>query len=371
MKKKTVLVVCGGRSTEHEVSLLSAKNVIGALAGGRYETVIAVIDREGVWYKVSRQEFETLLSGGALERGKRRFEEVVCAPNEGRGMRLLSASSGKTVARIDVVFPVTHGRYGEDGSLQGLLEMMRVPYVGPGVCASAVCMDKEMTKRLLKEAGVETTPFRMLHRSDAQKNSFREYKKLFGLPFFVKPARSGSSVGVHRVCNEREFFSAVRDVFLYDDKALVEEMIVGREIECSVVGDGDDVRVSAPGEIVVLNGYKFYSYASKYTDEAGASLFVPAKLPQSLKKKVREVADRAYRALGCEGMARADFFVTMRGRVYVNELNTLPGFTDKSMFPKLWECERIKGAQLVQGLVRDALRRGGEREKMRNRYEEK
>ena len=371
-KKKTVLVICGGRSTEHSVSLLSAKNVLAAIGEKKYQRMIVVIDLEGVWRWVTMQEFEGILEMGVLENGRKRFAEVVCAPNtDGRGMRLLDGFSGKALSRAEVVFPVMHGRNGEDGTLQGMLEMMRVPYVGPGVFASAACMDKEMTKRLLKEAGVETTPFRVLHRRDAQKNSFREYKKLFGLPFFIKPARAGSSVGVHRVCNEREFFLAIREAFLYDDKIIVEEMIVGREIECSVLGDGSGVRVSVPGEVVVLNGYKFYSYASKYADEAGASLYIPAKLSQSVEKRVRQIAERAYRALGCEGMARADFFVTMRGRVYVNELNTLPGFTDKSMFPKLWECERIKTAQLAQGLIRDALQRGNDREKMRNRYEEK
>lgn len=369
MNIKTILVVCGGRSTEHSVSLLSARNVLLAMSGKKYDVRIAVIDRNGGWFLFTKEEFEEVLEKGELDKGKNKFVEVVCAPNEGKGMRMIDAVTGRVLARIDVVFPVLHGRFGEDGSIQGLFEMMDVAYVGPGVLSSALGMDKEMAKRVLKESHIETSSYGVIRRGDSQKNAFREYKKRFGLPFFVKPARCGSSVGVRKICTEREFFSAVRTAFLYDDKILVEEMVVGREIECAVMGGVNEARVSVPGEVLVGSGYKFYSYEAKYLDESGAEIVMPAKLAPSVKKRVREIALATYRALECEGMARVDLFVTMRGRVYVNEINTIPGFTNMSMYPKLWEQEGIIGSRLIDMLLREALQRKKQKDSIRTRYE--
>jgi D-alanine-D-alanine ligase len=328
-----------------------------------------VIDRNGGWFLVSRKEFEEIGHKGVLEKGKKKYTEVVCAPSEGKGMRVLDTTTGNVLARVDVIFPVLHGKYGEDGSIQGMFEMMDTAYVGCGVLASALGMDKEMTKKILESADIETAPFGVLHKGDAHKDSFREYKKMFGVPFFVKPARAGSSVGVRKVCNEREFFSAVREAFLYDDKILVEEMIVGREIECAVLGRTDTPRASALGEVVVGNGHKFYSYTAKYLDDNGAEIVVPTKIAPSIAKRVREIALRAYRVLECEGLTRVDFFVTMRGRVYVNEVNTIPGFTDISMYPKLWEYEGMRGPRLVEELLRLALQSKKQKDLLRTRYE--
>lgn len=369
MNKKTVLVVCGGRSTEHSVSLLSARNVLSAISGKKYDVRIVVIDGGGGWFLVSRKEFDTLAQKGKLQSGKKKYTEVVCAPSEGKGMRIVDVMTGKVLARADVVFPVLHGKYGEDGSIQGMFEMMGTAYVGCGVLASALGMDKEMTKKILESADIETAPFGVMRKGDAHKDSFREYKKMFGVPFFVKPARAGSSVGVRKVCNEREFFSAVRSAFLYDDKILIEEMIVGREIECAVLGRTESARASVVGEVVVGDGHKFYSYEAKYLDESGAEIAVPAKIAPSVAKRIREIALRVYRELECEGMTRVDFFVTLRGRVYVNEVNTIPGFTDISMYPKLWAHEGMKGTRLAEELLRLALHSKKQKDLLCVRYE--
>lgn len=370
MTKKTVLVICGGRSTEHSVSLLSARNVLSAIPEKKYNVRIVVIDRLGGWFLVSRKEFDAIVQVGELLKGKKKYIEVVCTPSEGKGMRVLDMTTGKILARVDVVFPVLHGKYGEDGSIQGMFEMMDVAYVGCGVLSSALGMDKEMTKKILKEGNIETVSFGVLRKGDAQKNSFREYKKMFGVPFFIKPAREGSSVGVRKICNEREFFGAVREAFLYDDKILIEEMIVGREIECAVKGLLGAPRVSVPGEVIVQNGHTFYSYEAKYLDENGAEILIPAKIAPSVEKRIRDISIRVYQLLGCEGMARVDFFVTLRGRVYVNEVNTIPGFTDISMYPKLWAQEGIKGPRLVEGLLHMAFQTKKQKDLLRTRYEQ-
>lgn len=369
MNKKRVLLVCGGRSTEHSVSLLSAKNVLSAMSEKKYNVRIVVIDRNGGWFLVSQKEFDEVIQKGTLDKGKKKYVEVACGVNEGKGMRVIDVTTGKIITRADVVFPILHGKYGEDGTIQGMFEMMNIAYVGCGVSSSVLGMDKEMTKKILESADIETVPFGVLRKGEAHKNSFREYKKLFGVPFFVKPARAGSSVGVHKVCNEREFFTAVREAFLYDDKILVEEMIVGREIECAVLGRAEGVRASAVGEVVVGGGHKFYSYTAKYLDEKGAEIVVPAKIAPSIVKRIREIALRVYRALECEGMTRVDFFVTLRGRVYVNEVNTIPGFTDISMYPKLWAYEGVQGSRLVEELLRLALQSKKQKNLLCLRYE--
>lgn len=369
MNKKTILVICGGRSTEHSISLLSAKNVLDSVPEKKYKTVIIVINDTGQWFLLSRSEFDTVLKKTKLEKGSKKYTEVTCAPNKGKGMRVLETISGKILAQIDIVFPILHGKYGEDGSIQGLFEMMDVAYIGCGVLSSSLAMDKEIAKRIFRESKIETASSAILHKGDSQKNLFRDYKKTFGLPFFVKPASCGSSVGVHKICTEREFFSAVREAFFYDNKVLIEEMIVGREIECAVMGHYANVNVSTPGEILIENGNKFYSYEAKYLDEGGAEILLPAKLAPSVSKRIRDISLRTYQALGCEGLARVDFFVTMRGRIYVNEVNTLPGFTNMSMYPKLWEQEGITRARLVDKLIRLALQNKKQRDSIRTRYE--
>lgn len=370
MNKKQVLLLCGGRSTEHAVSLKSAKNVYEVISQSKYDVSISVIDEGGLWFVLTEREFLDIVEKGKLSSGKRKYTECVCAPGMGSDMRLIERATGKVLKKIDVVFPVLHGKFGEDGTLQGMLEMMGVAYVGSGVLGSALGMDKAMAKQVLSATGIEVAPWRVVQKGDPQKNIFRECKKEFGLPLFVKPSRAGSSVGVSKVCNEREFCSAMRTAFLYDDMVLVEEMIVGREIECAVMGNTFHPEVSGVGEIVVFGTHGFYSYEAKYIDSEGSRVEIPAKISPKVAMRVRELAVATYGALRCDGLARVDFFVTLRGKVYVNEVNTLPGFTDISMYPKLWEQEYMRGGKLVDTLLRHALLRKKREDALRSRYEE-
>jgi D-alanine-D-alanine ligase len=261
-------------------------------------------------------------------------------------------SSGTPFGGIDVVFPVLHGPFGEDGTVQGLLKLANLPFVGAGVLGSAVGMDKDVMKRLLRDAEIPVGKFLVFQRGDTL--SYGKIKKQLGLPLFVKPANLGSSVGISKVSKKREFRAAIDEAFRYDNKVIIEEYIDGREIECSVLGN-DEPAASLPGEIVVR--HDFYSYDAKYIDDQGARLEIPAKLSRSVIRKIRKIAVRAYKALCCEGMARVDFFVQANGRVLVNEINTSPGFTKISMYPKMWEASGLSYPRLIDRLIRLALER--------------
>ena len=252
---------------------------------------------------------------------------------------------------MDVVFPVLHGPFGEDGSMQGLLKILNIPFVGPSVLGSAVGMDKDVMKKLLKEGGVLIGKFITLHKGE--KILFKDIKKTLGLPIFIKPANMGSSVGVSKVKNEKEWDSALLEAFKYDTKIVIEEMIYGREIECSVLGNADPI-ASLPGEIIA--NQDFYSYDAKYIDKGSVSV-IPAKLDEKTTKKVKELAVKTFKVLNCEGMGRVDFFVKKNGAVLVNEINTIPGFTDISMYPKLWEASGISLKNLLDQLIFLAIER--------------
>lgn len=366
MKKKIVLILCGGRTTEHEVSLMSAANVVAAMSG-KYIKKIIVIDKQGQWFLVSEAEFLEIAKKGSLKRGGRKYMQVALVPGDGQ-MGVVDLTSGKTLFRADIVFPVLHGAFWEDGTMQGLFEVMNVPYIGPGVLGSALAMDKEYAKRLFVQAGIPTAGYRVVRKGE-EVPEFSNIRKDLGCPVFVKPARSGSSVGVSRASDEKSFRAALREAFKYDDKILIEEMLVGREVECSVLGNEGGVEVSVPGEVVPAEEYGFYSYESKYIDENGAELIIPAKLGKAVTEKVRTMAAVAFEVLGCEGMARADFFVTMRGKVYVNELNTLPGFTNISMYPKLWEESGLSQGKLIDTLIRLGIERWKREQKKLVSYE--
>ena len=255
-------------------------------------------------------------------------------------------------------FPVLHGLPGEDGSVQGLAEVACVPLAGCGILGSAVALDKDIAKRLFNQAGLPTARAVTIRESTAP--SFAELEGELGLPFFVKPARQGSSVGVSKVHASQEFEAALAEGFRYDGKLLAEEFVRGREIECAVLEDADgSLFVSRPGEIVPAESHGFYSYAAKYIDENGALLNVPADLPPAVEEAVRETAARAFHALGCDGMARADFFVTADGSVLVNELNTIPGFTNISMYSKVMEASGVSYAEIIDRLVAHGLKRAG------------
>jgi D-alanine-D-alanine ligase len=349
-RKLRIAVLFGGRSAEHEVSVMSATNVLRALSPERYEAVPVFVTREGQW----------LLAGfDGTTPETPAFGTELCLIPGGRG-RMMAMPAGATpfeVTAIDVLFPVLHGLHGEDGAVQGLAEVARVPLVGCGILGSANALDKDIAKRLLKQANVPVA--RSVTIRAGATPEFSALKIALGLPIFVKPARQGSSVGVSKVTDRASYEAALAEGFRHDDKLLAEEFIDGREIEFSVLEDKDgDLFVSRPGEIVPAKSHGFYSYDAKYIDADGAALKVPTELPDGIEAELRDVAARAFRAVGCDAMARVDFFYTQEGRFYVNELNTIPGFTDISMYAKAMAASGVAYAEVIDRLVAHGLARG-------------
>jgi D-alanine-D-alanine ligase len=254
---------------------------------------------------------------------------------------------------VDVVFPILHGPFGEDGTIQGFLKLADIPFVGPGVLGSAVGMDKDAMKRLLRDAGIPIGKF-ITVKSHEQAPSFAEIETVLGKPFFIKPANMGSSVGISKVNDEAHYGSAIKDAFQYDIKIIIEEFIPGREIECAVLGN-EEPAASVPGEIIP--SHEFYSYDAKYLDENGAALEIPAKIDEKTKKRIQELAIKTFHALCCEGLSRVDFFLKEDGEIIVNEINTMPGFTRISMYPKMWEASGITYTELISRLIELAISR--------------
>jgi D-alanine-D-alanine ligase len=266
-------------------------------------------------------------------------------------------------SKIDVVFPVLHGPYGEDGSIQGLLKVLDVPFVGSGVLGSAIGMDKDVMKRLLRDAKIPVAKFITLNSQ--KEANFALLRRELKTPFFIKPANLGSSIGVHKIFNKKDFEKLIKNSFSYDKKILAEEFIKGREIECSILG-GQEPICSVPGEVIPHD--EFYSYNSKYVDENGAKLVIPANLPQKTTKKIQELALESFVILGCEHMARVDFFVTKKGKILVNEVNTIPGFTNISMYPKLFEVSGISQSLLIKKLIEFSIERYKKEKSLKTSY---
>ena len=344
--KLRVAVLFGGRSAEHEVSLLSARNVAAALAEAGHGVTLVGIGRSGRWYAAEEIATPAESEGTAAR-------QLAVVPGAGR-QALRLAGKGESLAAVDVVFPVLHGPFGEDGTMQGLLRCLDLPFVGPSVLGSAAAMDKDVAKRLLKAAGLPVAPGVTLRRNAPL--HFATLCKELRPPFFVKPANLGSSVGVTRAGTDEEFRDALALAFRYDPKVLVEEEVKGREIECAVLGDGE-MKASLPGEILPAASHGFYTYDAKYTDPEGAGLRAPVELPAETTRQVQEMAVAAAQALDCEGMARVDFFLKDDGGLLVNEINTIPGFTAISMYPKLWDASGLPPAVLVDRLLTHALAR--------------
>jgi D-alanine-D-alanine ligase len=343
-----VVVLYGGRSVEREVSRVSARTIVHALDRSKYEVVPLAVDETGRF--LSAPDSARLLAGGPVPERFRRAEPA------GEALVPLEISPG----RADVVFPIIHGTTGEDGTLQGFLDFLGIPYVGAGVTGSAVGMDKAVFKALVASAGIPT-PRSVVVRSSERGARAREVVSDLPLPLFVKPATGGSSVGVHKVKRLEELDAAIEDALRYDDRVLVEEGIDARELECAVLGD-DEPRASVPGEIVP--GHEFYDYDDKYRDDK-AQLLIPAPVPDSVAQEVRRLAVDAFRLCGISGMARVDFFLERgSGRVLVNELNTLPGFTSSSMYPKLWEASGLPLPALLDELIRLAIARKEKRARL-------
>jgi D-alanine-D-alanine ligase len=353
-KRIRVGVVFGGRSAEHEVSLQSAKNVLEALDREKYEPVLIGIDREGRWH-LDEQTRALFDSARPLPSLSADSPQEVALVARGERSRLMDISGNRDLGRLDVVFPVLHGPYGEDGSVQGLCRLADIPCVGAGILGSAVGMDKDVMKRLLRDAGIPTAKFLVLARGRAVP-MFAAVSAPLGVPMFVKPANLGSSVGVAKAETAEEYERAVAHAFQYDTKVLLEESVAGREIECSVLGNQDPI-ASVPGEIVTGGSHSFYDYDAKYLDENGAALHIPAALDAAVTERVRALAVRAFTVLCCNGMARVDMFLRRSGEVLVNEINTIPGFTRISMYPKLWEASGVSARELVDRLIALAVER--------------
>ncbi len=356
--KLRVALLFGGQSAEHEISILSARNVLAALDPQRFEPLLIGIDKRGRWLL---QDAERLLAS-ARDPRLVRIEEGEPVTRD----LLVSRAAADPAARIDVIFPILHGTMGEDGTVQGLFELAGIPYVGAGVLGSAIGMDKDVSKRLLREAGIPVADFRTLHRARFEADPAGALAALasLGLPVFTKPANAGSSIGVRRVTERGTLEAAVRHAFEFDDKVLVEAAVTGREIELAVLG-GSPPAVSIAGEIVVRHRDGFYSYDAKYLDDSGARLELPAQLSPAELARAQALAGRTFEVLECEGMARVDLFLQADGALLVNEINTIPGFTAISMYPKLWELSGIAPRALVTRLIDLALKRARDRAALR------
>ena len=348
--KIRVAIVFGGQSTEHEISILSARNILAALDRARFEPLLIGIDKCGRWLT---QDPQRLLASAQDPR------LVHIADGSPASLALAPFTAQK---QPDVIFPVLHGTLGEDGAMQGLFEVAGIPYVGAGVLGSAIGMDKDVAKRLLREAGIAVANFRTLHRAAFEADAAGACAGLapLGLPVFVKPANAGSSVGIRKVREAAALAAAIREAFAFDRKVIVEAALTARELELAVLG-GEPPTVSGAGEIVVRHPDGFYSYDAKYLDAQGARLDVPAAISQRQLQQAQELALRTFAVLECEGMARVDLFLEPGGRLLVNEINTIPGFTAISMYPRLWAHSGVSSAELVSRLIELALRRARER----------
>jgi D-alanine-D-alanine ligase len=352
MKKKLrVALVFGGKSAEHEISLISARNIFEAMDKQKYQIVSIGIDKQGRWFL---DEEQRLLRDRSAKQVQSRDGNTIAALPGPTSTPFIKPASREALSSVDVVFPVLHGPFGEDGTVQGLLKLAQLPFVGAGVLGSAVGMDKDVMKRLLRDAGIPIPKFLVFEQGGTKSIVLAPVRRALGMPLFVKPANLGSSVGISKVENDRQFGPAVKEAFSYDKKIIIEEFIEGREIECSVLGN-EQPMASLPGEIITR--HDFYSYQAKYIDEHGAKLVIPASLPKRIVRGVQELAVRSFKALCCEGMARVDFFLKRDGQVLVNEINTIPGFTKISMYPKLWEASGIAYPKLIDKLIDLALER--------------
>jgi D-alanine-D-alanine ligase len=351
MCARNLLILCGGRSAEHEVSLQSAINVVAAVDRHAFDLAVVGIDKDGAWRRLPAPEFVVNRDDPARTALAPGGQGVSLCCRDGRGW-LVPAAGGEPWP-VDVAFPVLHGTYGEDGTIQGLLAMMNIPCVGCDQTSSANCMDKAITKQVLTYAGIPVAEG-LIVTGGSGTVAAADVGRQLGWPVFVKPARLGSSVGVSKVKVPGDLGAALELAFRFDDKVLIERYMPGREVECAVLGNSSP-RAAVPGEVVPQ--HEFYSYEAKYLDENGARLEAPANLSPEVAEQVKATAIQAFLAMGCSGLARVDFFLMPDGRLVVNELNTIPGFTRISMYPRLWQLSGLTYPQLVSELIRLAEER--------------
>ncbi|TAM93172.1 MAG: D-alanine--D-alanine ligase [Chitinophagaceae bacterium] len=350
MKIKVALIF-GGKSAEHEVSLRSASNIFNAIDKEKFDVILLGIDKDGNWCfnsdylsdKINLAEDDYFL-----------HSKNVIIENIENNLTIIFKQSHKILGTFNVAFSIIHGTSGEDGTLQGFFKSKNIPFVGSDILGSAICMDKDVTKRLLRDWGIPVANFMTLHKFELNRISFEEAKERFGLPIFIKPCNAGSSVGVNKVYDAPSFVLALTEAFLYDNKILIEEAITGKEVECAILGN-ENPKASVVGEIILSE--TFYSYDAKYHDAKGAKIKIPAEIPDEILSNLRRTAINAFKATCCEGMARVDFFLRKDNTFVVNEINTLPGFTEISMYPKLWEYSGITYSDLISNLIELSLNR--------------
>jgi D-alanine-D-alanine ligase len=382
-KKLQVAVLFGGKSGEHEVSIVSAMSVYRALDKAKFDVTLIGIDKTGRWLapdqslllghaKNPRLIQLNAMAGTATLIPFESDHQIMPVASHEPGA-LAAATSQNINHKFDVILPILHGTFGEDGTMQGLLELANIPYVGSGVLGSALGMDKDVSRRLLAAAGIPVVKTKVLLRGDFQKNPQAWIQRMaeeFSYPHFVKPANAGSSVGVHKVKSFEGALAQYQDAFAYDVKVLVEQAIMARELEVSVLGNWEP-RASIVGEVIPT--HEFYSYEAKYIDENGAHLKIPAEdLTEAQKIQIQELAVQAFKTLECRGLARVDFFLDRQTKaIYLNEINTIPGFTSISMYPKLWEATGLSYSDLLEELIRLALERHQEKNSLKTSYDSK
>ncbi|MDH5367890.1 MAG: D-alanine--D-alanine ligase [Cyclobacteriaceae bacterium] len=352
-EKLNIGLLYGGRSVEHQISVLSAKNVYENIDKNKFIVTIIGIDRLGKWYLMNSIDSDF---------------------NQGSPLRLsLDASSPKFIDskkntyEIDVAFPVLHGTDGEDGSIQGLLKAMNIPFAGSGVLGSSISMDKLIAKQLLFQAGIPVSKYISFTIEERNTIDYNNVVEKIGLPFMVKPANLGSSVGINKVTNENEYVSALNHTFQFDTTVLLEEFIVGRELECAILGNSH-AKASNPGEIIISDNYDFYTYEAKYEDKNAVDIQIPAKIDDDIAEQMKKLCIKSYKTLKCEDFARVDLFLTATGKIFINEINTIPGFTNISMFPTLWEQHGIKYKSLISKIINLALDRDKKTKEINRSY---
>lgn len=351
MKDKIkVAILFGGRSSEHEVSLRSAKNIVDVMDKNLFEPVLIGIDKSGKWYYQSESMKLSNATDAKLVALQDTSTEIIFSQNTDAHY-ITPSFENNPITTVDVIFPVLHGMFGEDGAVQGLAKLANLPCVGPGILGSAVGMDKDIMKRILRDANIGVAPGITIRRHQRDRYVYADIEKELGNELFIKPVNLGSSVGISYTTNEEEFVAGLDKAFEFDVKVLVESKVIGRELECAVLGNENPL-TSIPGEVIPKS---WYSYESKYLDESGAKLEIPAKLTEDEVKRIQKISVDTYEVLECCGMTRVDMFMKENGELIINEVNTLPGFTSISMYPTLWEHSGIPKKDLVTKLINFAI----------------
>lgn len=362
MQKAKLTVLIGGKTGEHRVNIISSKYVLPAINREIYDVSLVGIDRRGKWYLLDEKDY--LINGNDPKTIEFKTTDRQIFPiNKGDGIHLIDISNGDELGMTEVFFSLIGGTYAEDGRLQGLLDMLDVAYVGPGVTGSALGMDKVVMKKVLRQSGIPVSDFIGLKKHELNDMLIDTAEKQLGYPIFVKPANLGSSIGIVKAYSRDELLKGIDAAFAYDNKIILEQYIKGREIECAVLGNDNDLTVSVPGEVVPQKD--FYDYQSKYIDENGAKLLLPAPLNEEQTAQAQELSRRVYGALDCACFGRVDMFMTADEKWYANEINTIPGFTHNSMYPKLMGLSGIKYSDLIDRLVKLAMKKKQDNDRLK------